>query len=178
MSLGSHQSTIGKSQVHLTPRSILDPLGPFDLDPCASDPRPWDCARLNYTEADDGLSRPWEGRVWCNPPFDRRGVGAWMKRMGEHGHGIALLHARTDTEWFQHLWDGASAILFLRGRFNFLKPDGTPQTINKEGSKYFGKPSNSGAPVVLASFGIADRRVLETCGLAGTLVTGWTTGGP
>ncbi len=38
VALGSHQRTIGASQVHLTPRLIIDALGPFDLDPCSVDP--------------------------------------------------------------------------------------------------------------------------------------------
>jgi hypothetical protein len=57
MALGSHQTTVGKSQVHLTPKWIIDALGVFDLDPCAASPRPWDCARVNFVEADDGLSK-------------------------------------------------------------------------------------------------------------------------
>ncbi|MBX3579991.1 MAG: hypothetical protein KF723_22535, partial [Rhizobiaceae bacterium] len=60
MTLGSHQSTIGKSQVHITPRFIVDATGPFDLDPCAADPRPWDCAAANITEAEDGLATAWQ----------------------------------------------------------------------------------------------------------------------
>jgi hypothetical protein len=47
MTLGSHQQTVGKSQNHITPRWIIDTLGPFDLDPAAADPRPWPCARTN-----------------------------------------------------------------------------------------------------------------------------------
>ena len=51
MTLGSHQRAVGKTQVHITPKKeILDRLGgPFDLDPAAADPRPWDCAATNYT---------------------------------------------------------------------------------------------------------------------------------
>jgi hypothetical protein len=41
MTLGSHQTSIGKSQAHFTPRWIIDTLGLFDLDPCAGDPRSW-----------------------------------------------------------------------------------------------------------------------------------------
>lgn len=164
MTLGSHQRTIGKSQQHVTPRSILDCLGPFDTDPCASDPRPWDCARINYTKADDGLSRDWVGRVWLNPPFDRRVVGDFIGRMVAHGRGILLVHARTDTAWFQPIWDHATALLFLRGRVVFRKPDGTPQTTAD------GKVANSGAPVVLAAFGESDAGVLRSCGLRGHFV--------
>ena len=71
MTLGSHQTSIGKTQVHITPRWIIEVLGPFDLDPAAADPRPWDCAAVNYTERDDGLQQPWFGRLFFNPPFDR-----------------------------------------------------------------------------------------------------------
>ncbi|GFO81784.1 MAG: N-6-adenine-methyltransferase [Methyloceanibacter sp.] len=164
MTLGSHQRTIGASQQHITPRAILDPLGPFDTDPCAASPRPWDCARVNYTEADDGLKKTWTGRVWMNPPFDRRIVGRFIERMAIHERGTLLVHARTETAWFQPIWARASALLFLRGRVTFRKTDGSLQTTTD------GKVANSGAPVVLAAFGREDARVLKTCGLAGAFV--------
>ena len=69
MTLGSHQRSVGKSQSWITPKHIIDALGPFDLDPCASDPRPWDCAECNLTTR--GLDLAWYGKVWLNPPFDR-----------------------------------------------------------------------------------------------------------
>jgi hypothetical protein len=67
MTLGSHQRTIGLSQVHVTPKWIIDATGPYDLDPCAADPRPWPCARTNWTT--HGLDRPWphECFVFLNP---------------------------------------------------------------------------------------------------------------
>ena len=56
MTLGSHQTSTGKTQIHITPRWIIEVLGPFDLDPAAGNPRPWDCAAVNYTERDDGFA--------------------------------------------------------------------------------------------------------------------------
>jgi DNA N-6-adenine-methyltransferase (Dam) len=161
MTLGSHQRCVGQSQVHITPLWILERLGPFNLDPAAADPRPWDCARRNYTEVDDGLSRPWRGRVWLNPPFDRFQVALWIRRLAEHGHGTALLHARTEAGWFEPIWRSASGILFMGDRIHFHKPDGTRQ------------PANSGAPAVLVSFGLKDLARLRTCGIGGVLVTKW-----
>jgi hypothetical protein len=158
--MGSHQRCVGKSQVHLTPRRILDPLGKFDLDPCGSNPRPWDCAGATFTEADDGLSLPWFGRVWLNPPFNRFGIADWLTRMAQHDRGITLVHARTETDWFNIVRERATALFWIAGRVIFLKPDGSPQTITKPTSKYFGKVANSGAPVVLAAFGFADSDVL------------------
>ena len=95
MTLGSHQTSIGKTQVHITPRWIIEVLGPFDLDPAAADPRPWDCAAVNYTERDDGLRQPWFGRPFLNPPFDRYVVPHWIRKLARHGCGtvsIAVQH--------------------------------------------------------------------------------------
>jgi hypothetical protein len=120
MTLGSHQTSIGKTQVHITPRWILEVLGPFDLDPAAADPRPWDWAAVNYTERDDGLRF---GRPFLNPPF----VPLWIRKLARHGCGTALLHARTETDWFEPIWESATVILFMADRLSFYRPDGTRQ---------------------------------------------------
>jgi hypothetical protein len=161
MTLGSHQATVGRSQVHLTPRWLIDAFGPFDLDPCAADPRPWDCARVNIAEMQDGLKLPWFGCVWLNPPFDRYAVGAWIARLAEHGDGIALLHARTEARWFRPIWERASGVLFLDRRIKFCRPDGTEH------------PANSGAPPVLIAFGQSNADKLASGGVDGFLTRRW-----
>jgi hypothetical protein len=172
MTLGSHQHTIGKSQVRITPRSILNPLDVFDTDPCAADPRPWDCARHNITVEQNSLTMDWRafGRVWLNPPFDRRIVGEFIRRMCEHNHGIALIHVRTETEWFRPIWECASALRFLAGRYVFHNPDGSKAKIEKPESKHYGKVANSGAPIALVAFGWSDADVLCLCGIEGHFV--------
>jgi hypothetical protein len=160
MTLGSHQRAVGKSQVHITPKWILDRLGPFVTDPCAADPRPWDCAAVfNFTER--GLERKWRGRTFLNPPFNRFEVGLWIQRLAEHGRGTALLHARTEAAWFEPVWRHASGILFMADRIKFCRPDGSEQ------------PHNSGAPAVLVAFGAEDLAALRESGIAGVLVTKW-----
>ena len=163
MTLGSHQACVGKSQDHITPRWIIDRLEQFDTDPCAASPRPWDCARYNFTAADDGLSRQWVGRVWLNPPFDRYQVAKWIERLAQHSRGTALLHARTEAGWFTPVWESASGILFMSARIKFCRADGSEQ------------PFNSGAPALLAAFGEDDLTRLRASGIAGTLVTSWET---
>jgi hypothetical protein len=159
MTIGSHQVTIGKSQTWITPRWIIDALGPFDLDPCAADPRPWACARENYTER--GLEQPWRGRIYLNPPFHRYEVGKWIRRLAAHGNGTALLHARTEAEWFEPIWQQASGIVFLADRLYFHYPDGRRAK------------ANSGAPAVLISFGDYDLNRLAQMNTGGILVTSW-----
>lgn len=143
MSIGGHQNgsykEYGKDE-WLTPKDILLPLGEFDLDPCASLPRPWDTAKNHYTIFDGGLLKPWFGRIWLNPPYSD--VPTWLSRLAAHGNGIALIFARTETEhFFDFGWDVADAMLFLKGRIYFCRPDGRPAT------------ANSGAPSVLIAYG-------------------------
>ena len=167
MTLGSHQKTIGTSQTHITPRWIIEALGPFDLDPAGAGQAPWRCATTTISPPHNGLALPWAGFVWLNPPFDRRHVHEWVSKLAHHNNGIALLHARTETKWFQPCWSRASGILFLRHRVIFHKPDGSQQTTKK------GEVANSGAPVCLVGFGVLARTRLENSGLEGSLVTQW-----
>jgi hypothetical protein len=159
MTLGSHQQCVGKTQDHITPRWIIDAVGPFDLDPCAADPRPWDCATVNWTTC--GLDRNWVGLVYLNPPFDRYIVGHWIARLAEHNNGIVLLHARTEAAWFEPIWQHAAVILFMADRIKFCRPNGSEQ------------PANSGAPPILAAFGDEATLRLHRCGIGGALVTRW-----
>jgi hypothetical protein len=78
----------------------------------------------------DGLAAAWTGRVWLNPPFDRYRVGRWIRRLADHGSGTALLHARTEAEWFEPCWQSAKGILFLADRLYFHHPDGTRAGAN------------------------------------------------
>jgi hypothetical protein len=121
-----------------TPPEIVSALGPFDLDPCASDPQPFRTAGEMWTEG--GLESPWIDRVWLNPPYGRE-TGLWLRKLAAHGCGIALVFARTETEMFhEHVWPKASAMLFLRGRLHFYTPGGVRAK------------ANSGAPSVLISY--------------------------
>src|SRR5262249_39764274 len=102
VTLGSHQRSIGETQNHITPKWIMDKSGPYDLDPAAADPRPWDCAQVNWSC--NGLDRPWFGSVYLNPPFNRYEVGEWIARLAQHNCGITLLHARVEAGWFEPCW--------------------------------------------------------------------------
>src|SRR5690606_7612872 len=156
-----HQSQrMGKDE-WLTPPDLLRELGPFDLDPCAPITRPWPTADHHYTIEDDGLSRPWFGRVWLNPPYGRE-TGRWLARLADHGNGLALIFARTETEmFFSHVWEQADTVLFLRGRLHFHHVDGIRA------------PANGGAPSVLIAYGAENARALADLPHLGACVPRW-----
>ena len=79
-----------------TPKWIIDALGSFDLDPCAPSEQFYTADKC-YTKEMDGLYQEWEGRVWLNPPYKNPLIGKFMKRLAEHGNGIALVFNRMDT---------------------------------------------------------------------------------
>jgi hypothetical protein len=142
----------------MTPPALLEALGPFDLDPCSPVNRPWDTAATHYTVEDDGLTQPWEGRVWLNPPYGRD-IGAWLRKLAEHGTGTALIFARTETKWFhENVWPYARALFFFDRRLHFYRPDGTQAK------------GNAGAPSVLVAYGDKDALKLATAPLSGTFV--------
>jgi hypothetical protein len=158
MSIGGHQSPKMDSDVWLTPPDILSALGDFDLDPAACvEPRPWPTAKQHYTIHDNGLKKPWHGRVWLNPPYGGPSVvGPWMRRMAHHNHGTALIFARTETAvFFDTVWRKASALLFIEGRLFFHYPDGRRAK------------NNSGGPSVLIAYGDSDAALLKRSGLNG-----------
>lgn len=161
--IGGHQSARMLKDEWLTPPHILKALGPFDLDPCAPTPetRPWDTAAKHYSIRDNGLSKPWAGRVWMNPPYGRE-TDKWLARMADHDNGIALIFARTETAMFcEYVWKKASAILFISGRLHFHHVNGTRAR------------SNSGAPSCLVAYGRENAMALKLSGIEGFLVQGW-----
>lgn len=160
MSLSSHQSHKPTTVEWLTPPEILEALGDFDLDPCAPVSRPWDMAARHFTIYDNGLLRRWEGRVWLNPPFGAE-AQKWLARLAEHGNGIAMVPARTETKaFFDLVWSRADAIVFVRGRPHY-------HYVTGEKARF-----NSGAPMVLIAYGKENVEALRTCGL-GSFVPLW-----
>ena len=95
-----------------TPQDFFDVLDAefgFTLDPCATAENA-KCAQY-FTQSDDGLSQPWEGMVFMNPPYGRE-IGAWVaKAHSESLKGatvVCLIPARTDTRyWHEYVIGGA-----------------------------------------------------------------------
>lgn len=118
-----------------TPAEHLDlarkVLGGIDLDPASSETANRTVgAEKFFTESDNGLDKPWFGKVWLNPPYAQPAIAHFADKMVEEwGNGdveaaIVLTHNYTDTAWFQKMARASAAICFTRGRVRFVSPEG------------------------------------------------------
>ena len=126
--MSSWEPCLGASDEWYTPAYIFDALGDeFDLD--VASPRigaPHVPSANWFSVENDGLSQPWHGFVWMNPPFGgRNGLVPWLDRFFAHGNGIALTPDRTSAPWWQHANRRADATLFIAGKVKFERPDGS-----------------------------------------------------
>lgn len=154
----AHQKTVGKSDTWLTPREIWTKLGTFNTDPACPEFIKDPIAGCCYSASDDGLKQRWRGRVWLNPPFNRYQRPKWMAKMADHGNGIMLIPAATETEAFRkYVWERADAVCFITGRPHFL---------NEQGVR---AKANCGCSIVLVAYGQLNRLALENSGLGVTL---------
>ena len=137
-----------------TPPHIFERLGlEFDLDVCAPPGGlPWVPARRHYSVGDDGLTAPWEGLVWMNPPYSD--PAPWVKRWLAHPTGVAIVpFAKSD--WFTDLWQRADALALA------TRPDGS---INLRWIK--GKQNDHSVfmPVALVAMGASSVAALDAFG--------------
>jgi len=98
----------------------------YDIDVCAPIDRTH-CttpARQFIDETTNGLLIPWEGLVWCNPPYSS--AGPWADRMIAHGNGLLLSHVPINGEWCLDTWRTANAVTLFQG-MHFVRPGGELQ---------------------------------------------------
>lgn len=115
------------------------------------------CVQHNSAHASwCGLWLPWEGCVFCNPPYGPH-VGIWADRMAQHCNGVLLIFARVETKAWRTIWTTADAILFPFRRITFQKPDGSQA---KSGT----------APSAFVAYGLVNVEALRHSGIEGALV--------
>lgn len=120
------EPSIGATSEWFTPAYIFKALDcRFDLDVAAPPEGPRHVPASSWL-SERALTEPLTGFVWMNPPFGgRNGLEPWLARFFDHGNGIALTPDRTSAPWWQDAAGRADAILLLRGKVKFERPDGT-----------------------------------------------------
>jgi hypothetical protein len=106
-----------------TPPWVFDAMGlTFDLDVAAPPGGPWHVpARRYFTATDDGLAQPWDGLVWCNPPYST--AADWVARWAAHDRGALMTQVASRQPWRSALYSAADAVYI--GQVEFARPDGT-----------------------------------------------------
>lgn len=113
-----------------SPQHIVDAahrvMGAIDLDPAS-------CYHANqivraawyFTRSDDGLTMPWRGRVWLNPPYDTFAPKFFVKLCEEYeAERVSMaclllgVHHLT-TKWFQRVEQFSAILCLPAGRLKF-----------------------------------------------------------
>jgi phage N-6-adenine-methyltransferase len=144
-------------------------LGEIELDPATSEgaQRVVKTTRF-YTKDENGLQQDWNGRVWLNPPYARKLIGKFIKklceevRVGRVTEAILLTHNYTSSAWFQdEIAPNASAICFSE-RVAFEPPDGDPANPTQgQAFSYFG-PNVDRFEKIFGSVGFIARGPFKT----------------
>lgn len=121
-------------------------MGGIDLDPASSKiAQKTVKAKRYFTVEQDGLTKPWAGRVWLNPPYTAGIVDKFVHCLvtgyleGDISTACLLVNNATDTKWFQLAGKAAAAICFPAGRIKFLDDTGKPGApLQGQAVLYFG----------------------------------------
>ena len=136
-------------------------MGGIDLDPASSaSANEVVGATVYFDVQDDGLSRPWAGRVWMNPPYSKGKVWPFCEKLSEHvaaediSQACVLVNNATETAAFQRMAELASAICFPARRIKFWHPDkdDTDSPLQGQAVLYFG-PNTDKFRSVFVDFG-------------------------
>ena len=85
-------------------------------------------------------------------------IEQFVRKLAEHGNGIALLFNRCDSKMFQDvIFEKATGMKFLRHRIRFYRPDGT-------------RGDSPGCGSILIAFGVENAEVLKNCSIEGKYV--------
>lgn len=131
-------------------------MGGIDTDPATSEiaNRTVQAAQI-FTAEDNGLTKQWSGRVWCNPPYAQPLIAEFAEAIaskyetGEIEQACVLVNNGTETGWFQRMLQAASAVCFPRSRIRFVDPEGNPSGAPLQGQAvlYLGKEPETFASV-------------------------------
>ena len=117
-------------------------MGSIDLDPASCEKANWDFvqATVYYNVRTNGLSLPWYGNVWLNPPYKQPLVthftNCLIRNVEQQSvdQACLLVNNATETKWFQKALKACNAVCFPAGRIRFHDEFGFAQSSPLHGN--------------------------------------------
>lgn len=136
------------SDAWYTPPWIFQGLSlTFDLDVAAPEGGlPWIPAARSFSVADDGLLQPWDGLVWCNPPYSE--PGPWCHRWAAHPHGCLLIRSDLSTSGPYTAYKAASSVYVPAKRLQFVNGHGGETGAANFSAVLFGRGDHVDAAMI------------------------------
>lgn len=116
-----------KTELYTPPdiiKRVTAVMGSIDLDPAS-------CKEANkivkakkfFTQKEDGLTKPWYGNVWLNPPYIYKKTDCYIDKFCTDNikAGIIIMNNNTEVAWAQKLLSVCNIICFPKGRIAFYK---------------------------------------------------------
>lgn len=101
-------------------------MGGIDLDPASSEIAQESIKAASYfTAQTNGLDKPWQGRVWLNPPFSMPLIEQFVDKLleewvaGRVSQATVVTNNATDTGWFHALLAESKLACLTKGRVKF-----------------------------------------------------------
>ena len=152
-----------------TPGAIIEAaracMGGIDLDPASCVVAQQTVrATTFYDMQADGLTKPWSGRVWLNPPFATPLIGPFIDKVTTEPleQACVLVNNCTETKWAQVLVRRAASLCLFAGRVRFLDRTGADPGTPLQGQ-------------MLAGIGVNVQRFNEAFGDMGTCLSSTST---
>lgn len=122
---------------------VRDVLGEIDLDPASCKLAQKIIQATKYfTAKDNGLSKPWRGRVFLNPPYCMPLIRDFTDKLIEElphiDAAILLTNDQTDTAWWQKCARESDSICMPSGRISFYNVKGSTSPTNGQTYFYYG----------------------------------------
>jgi len=141
--------------------------GKIGLDPasCEEANSRWLRARTFYTKEQNGLTQPWRGKVYLNPPFQTEFMGPFVNKLvterenGNVSEAIMLCSLWPEKKWFWPILDHAALLCLPRDYVSYIPP---------------GKDKPTGHPKLASVFsywGDKPDRFADVFGEVGTIMT-------
>ena len=105
-------------------------------------------ARFYYTIEQNGLTKPWHGHVFLNPPYSPGMMPLFMNKLyeeikkGNTLQAVVITNAQTAAKWFQKALKKSSAVCFPGKRISFIDGGTMEEKKGNDRSQaifYFGK---------------------------------------